>query len=91
VSHVEISLDKYYVIGLFSQNFNKRNFFKKIMTREEFENQRDTYFQKMQWELTARNATRFVWALEVYGEIKPYLDFLDFFVELEWEEIDDKK
>ena len=60
------------------------------MTREEFEKQRDIYFQNMQWDLTAKYASRFVWAKEVYGEIKTYIDFLNIFVEMEWEEIDDE-
>jgi len=91
VSHVEISLDKCYVINLFSQNFNKRNFFKKIMTREEFEKQREIYFCEMQRYLMAKHDShRFVWALEVYGKIQPHLDFLSIFVEMEWEKIDDE-
>ena len=62
------------------------------MTTEEFEIQRETYFREMQRYLIAKHGThRFVWSLEVYGKIQPYLDFLDIFVEIEWNEVDDKR
>jgi len=59
------------------------------MTREEFEKQQNKYFQEVQWNLAAKYAHRFVWAMEVYGEIKPHIDFLDFFVEMNWNELND--
>jgi hypothetical protein len=61
------------------------------MTRDEFEIQREIYFHNVQWNLVADYPHRFVWSREVFGEIKPYLDFLDFFVKMKWDEIDDEK
>lgn len=60
------------------------------MTSEEFNNQSDIHFHEMQRDLMAKHAGHFVWAMRVYDEMKPYLEFLDFFVEMEWNEIDDK-
>jgi len=56
------------------------------MKREEFYIQQDDYFKVIQWDLTAKYTNRFVWSREVFGKIKPYIDFLEFFVEIEWEE-----
>jgi hypothetical protein len=92
VSHIEISLDKEYVIGLFSQNFNKRNFFKKIMTRDEFERQCDNHFHKTHRSLVAKYKKYYlIPAEEILNKTSPYNRFLGFFVDMKWKEVNDKR